>query len=133
MTSPQNCQLELLGFAFSLSRQGFADDERAALRAADDHARAAPPEVCGVRPVALRKIQRGEVVEVSADIRVVGAERLLVDRERALVERLGLGIAALGLIQHGEVVEVGADIRVVGAERLLAIASARLYSGSASA
>ena len=55
----------------------------------------------------------------AADIRVVGAERLLVDRQRALVQRLGLGIAALGAIQLGEVVEVGADIRVVGAERLL--------------
>ena len=50
---------------------------------------------------------------------MVGAERLLVDRERALVQRLGLGIAALVVVQLGEVVEVDADIRVVGAERLL--------------
>jgi hypothetical protein len=64
----------------------------------------------------LRKIQRGEVAEVRADIRVVGAERLLIDRDRALEERLGLGITALFVIQRGEVVEEDADIRVVRAK-----------------
>jgi hypothetical protein len=32
---------------------------------------------------------------------VVGAERLLTDGEAALVERLGVGIAAFGLVQRG--------------------------------
>ena len=40
--------------------------------------------------------------------------------KRALVERLGLGVAALGAIQRRQVVERGADIGVVGAQRLLA-------------
>ena len=51
---------------------------------------------------------------------MVGAQRLLADGERALVERLGLGVAALGAIELGQVVERGADIGVVGAQRLLA-------------
>ena len=37
----------------------------------------------------------------------------------ALVERLGLGVAALGLVQLGQVVERLCDIGVVGAQRLL--------------
>ena len=50
---------------------------------------------------------------------MVGAERLLAQRQGALVQRLGLGVAALALVQKGEVVERGADRGVVGAERLL--------------
>jgi hypothetical protein len=67
----------------------------------------------------LRKIQRREVVEVCADDRVVGAERLLRDRKRALVERFGLGVAALVPIELGEVVGARADVGVVRAECLL--------------
>ena len=55
----------------------------------------APPEVRGTRPVALREVQPGQVVERDGDIGVVGAERLLADGESALVERLGVGVAAL--------------------------------------
>ena len=51
---------------------------------------------------------------------MVGAERLLRDRQRALEERLGVGVAALGSVQLGQVVERDGDIGVVGAERLLA-------------
>jgi hypothetical protein len=36
---------------------------------------------------------------------MVGAERLLVDRQRALVERLGIAMAALRAIELSEVVE----------------------------
>jgi hypothetical protein len=52
----------------------------------------------GLGVAALGEIQRGEVVEVGADIRVVGTERLLGDGERALRQRLRLGIAALSAI-----------------------------------
>ena len=51
---------------------------------------------------------------------MVGAQCLLRDRKRALVERLGLGVAALGCIEQRQVVERGTDVRVVRAERLLA-------------
>jgi hypothetical protein len=40
-------------------------------------------------------------------------------RDRALVERLRVGIAALNTVQLGEVVEVGGDGRMVRSERLL--------------
>ena len=51
---------------------------------------------------------------------MVGAERLLADRQRALEERPRAGEVALGLKQAGEVVEARARYRVLGAERLLA-------------
>jgi hypothetical protein len=62
---------------------------------------------------------------------MVVAERLLSDRERALIQRLRLGVAALRAIQLGEVAERRAGIRVGGA--LLADRKRALYSGSASA
>ena len=64
-------------------------------------------------------IQLGEVVEVDGDVGVVGAERLLVDGKGALVERLGIAVAAPAAIELGEFVEGGADLGVVGAQRLL--------------
>ena len=76
-------------------------------------------ERLGVGVAALGLVQRGQVVERGGDIGVIGAERLLADRESALVERLGVGVAALGLVQHGQIVEHGRDIGVIGAERLL--------------
>ena len=57
---------------------------------------------------------------------MVGPQRLLRDGEAALVQRLGLGVAALALIQRGQVVQRRADIGVVGAQRLLADGEARL-------
>ena len=46
----------------------------------------------------------------------IGSERLLHDRQRALVERLGLGVLTLGLIERRQVVETDGYVRVVGAE-----------------
>jgi hypothetical protein len=51
---------------------------------------------------------------------MVGAERLLADRQRALEERPRRRQIALRLQQHGKVVEAGRGIGMVGAERLLA-------------
>ena len=45
-----------------------------------------------------------EVVERRADVRVVRPQRLLAQRQAALIERLGLGAAALALVQPGQVV-----------------------------
>ena len=50
---------------------------------------------------------------------MVFAERLLADRQRALVERLGVGVLALLLVHDGQVVEGRGHIGVVCAERLL--------------
>ena len=51
---------------------------------------------------------------------MLGAERLLADRQRALVERPRASEVALGLKQIGEVVEARRRIGMLGAERLLA-------------
>jgi hypothetical protein len=48
------------------------------------------------------------------------SEHLLADRERALVERLRLGIVALNFVQQSEVVEAGGDVRMLRSEQLLA-------------
>ena len=37
-------------------------------------------------------VERGEVVERGGGVGVLGAQRLLPDRQRPLVERLGLGV-----------------------------------------
>ena len=50
---------------------------------------------------------------------MVGTERLLADRQRALVERLGLGVAALVLVQLRQIVQAVATSGMVGTERLL--------------
>ena len=51
---------------------------------------------------------------------MVRAERLLADRQRALVERLGLGVLALAWYSDGQVVEGRGHVGMVRAERLLA-------------
>jgi hypothetical protein len=50
---------------------------------------------------------------------MVGAEHLLPDRERALVEQLGLGLLAPGSVEHGQVVQARGHVGMVGAEVLL--------------
>src|SRR5829696_7895743 len=50
---------------------------------------------------------------------MLGAERLLVDRQRALEERPRRRQVALSLQQEGEVVEAHRRLRMLGAERLL--------------
>jgi hypothetical protein len=47
------------------------------------------------------------------------AQRLLADRQSALVERLGLGVAAGGPVELGEAVKAPGDIGVLSAQRLL--------------
>ncbi len=50
---------------------------------------------------------------------MLGAEGLLIDRQRALEKRLNLGVLALLVVQPGEVVEAGGDGGMPGAEGLL--------------
>src|SRR4051812_2905414 len=52
--------------------------------------------------------------------RMVRWQALLEDRDGALEERLGLGVAVGGLVEPGEVVEPGGEVRMVRPERLLA-------------
>jgi hypothetical protein len=64
---------------------------------------------------------------------MLGAKRLFVDRQRPLVERLGLGVAALGVVQQREVVEDGAHDLVVGPNFYSTSASNRFAISVASA
>ena len=50
---------------------------------------------------------------------MIGVDRL-IDRQRAPVERLGVGVAALSTIEFGLVAKRDSDRRVVGAERRFA-------------
>jgi hypothetical protein len=50
---------------------------------------------------------------------MLGAERLLIYGERALVERFGLRVGADGMVQLGEIVERDGGVGMLGAERLL--------------
>ena len=99
LDEPRELPAQLLRFAFSLSSQGLADVRGTAQRATGDYARAAPPELRGIRPVALLEIQPCEVAERGGDVGVVGTKRLLGNGEGALEQRLSLGVAALGLIE----------------------------------
>jgi hypothetical protein len=64
--------------------------------------------------------KKRQVVETRRRIGMVGAEHLLADRQRALVERSRPGEITLGLEQKREVVEARRRIGMVGAEHLLA-------------
>ena len=50
---------------------------------------------------------------------MVGSQGLLLDRQRALKERLGLGVLALVPVELRQVVEARAHVGVVGPEGLL--------------
>ena len=50
---------------------------------------------------------------------MIRAESLLPDRQRALVERLGLRVLALGIVQRREVVQARGHIGMIRADRLL--------------
>ncbi len=52
-----------------------------------------------------RRYSTARLLSAGGGVRMLGAERLLADRQRALVERLGLRVGARGVVQHGEIVE----------------------------
>jgi hypothetical protein len=59
-------------------------------------------------------LEEGKVVERQPDTGVVGPQCLLADGERALVEGLGLGIAALVLVKRGQIIETPSTTVVTG-------------------
>ena len=63
--------------------------------------------------------QQRQVVEVSGDVRMLGAEARLVDGQRAPHRRLGLAEPVRGLQQLRQVVEVYGDRWMLGAEARL--------------
>ena len=64
---------------------------------------------------------------------MIGTECFFSYRQRALVQRLGIGITTLVAVKQSEIVQRSRNIGMVGTKRFLRIASERLYSGSASA
>ena len=74
----------------------------------------------GLPVPALGLEQPRQVVEAGGRVGVVGAQRLLADRQRQAEQRLRLPVSALGLEQLRQVVEAGGRVGVVGAQRLLA-------------
>ena len=67
-----------------------------------------------------RLSKRRKIFSCDFGMRVIGAERLLPDGQRALEERSGALIGALGVIEPGEVVQRVGHVGVIGAECLLA-------------
>ncbi len=50
---------------------------------------------------------------------MLGSHSLFQDRQRALVERRDLGVAALGLVEYRQVVEVSCQVGMVRAKSFL--------------
>jgi hypothetical protein len=48
-------------------------------------------------------VKNGQAVEAHGQVGMVGTESLLPDRQRTLVERLGVGVSALGSAQNRQV------------------------------
>ena len=61
-------------------------------------------------------VKQGQVTEIGRDSRVIGAQRRLVDLERAGIERLGRIEIALGVMGEGEIVQRRRHVGMVGAE-----------------
>ena len=60
---------------------------------------------------ALLLVKGGQIVQGLRDVGMIAPERLLADRQRALEQRLGIGITLLPLIERGEIVQRGSDLR----------------------
>ena len=57
---------------------------------------------------------------------MIGTEGFLTDRQRSLVERLGIRIATLVVVQLRQIVQRCRDIGMIGTEGFLPMASDRL-------
>ena len=95
-----------------LARPDTEDVLAAELQAPDQNVGAALVQRLGLRQSALGRVQQGQVVEPGADIGVVGAERLLGERQAALGDLRRFSVLA-GLIElHDLGVECGQIIRL---------------------
>src|SRR5665213_4230472 len=69
----------------------------------------------GIGEATLVVIEFGQIVEALRDTEIAGAKRLLVDRQRALVEWLGVGVTALIVVEQRQTTEAGRGLGAVGA------------------
>ena len=76
----------------------------------------APPSK-GRQPTLMGRMERGKVLAVGRGIGVIGPKRLLVGRQRPLVERFGVGTALLADVKRGEIAQVSRDLRMGGPQR----------------
>ena len=51
---------------------------------------------------------------------MIGADRALADRQRALIDRLGIGKTVLTLIEIAEIIQRARDIDMIAAQHLFA-------------
>ena len=64
-------------------------------------------------------VKHRQIVQRLSDIGMIGTERFLSDRQRSLVERLGVGVATLVIVKHRQIVQRRSDIGMIGTERFL--------------
>ena len=69
--------------------------------------------------MALGVVEQSQVVQARGHIGMIRAERLLVNRQRALVQRLGLRVLALGEVEPSQVVAARGYIGVIGTQSFL--------------
>ena len=81
-----------------------------------DNFEGAPEHRLGLGVVFALFVKQGQVTEIGRDSRVIGAQRRLVDLERAGIERLGRIEIALGVMGEGEIVQRRRHVGMVGAE-----------------
>lgn len=81
-----------------------------------DNLEGAPEHRFGLGVVLTLLVKQREVAKIGGGSGMIGAQRRLVDLERATVERLGGVEIALGVMREGEIVQRRRDIGVVGAE-----------------
>jgi hypothetical protein len=108
-----------IGVASAFAGECSADRFRTAFRPADEHLRALAPIVCCGLPVALVEVEPSEVVEREARVGMIGPQRLLADRQRALAEGFGLGVIALRTADFGDIVEPDAHLGMPRPQHLL--------------
>ena len=77
-------------------------------------------DLFGLFVLLLFEISGGEIVLGLGHVRIVDAERLRVDLDRALVVRFDVVVLALVLTQKSEIIELFGNVRMQGAETLLA-------------
>jgi len=50
-------------------------------------------------------VESSQIVKRRSDIWVIGTEQFLLDRQRPLVQWLGISVAALGLVERSQIVQ----------------------------
>ena len=64
----------------------------------------------------LLRVHQTQIVQVNGDVRIFIAVGLLIDCERAPIERFGFGKAALHSVEQAKIIEINRDRRIGGTE-----------------